>query len=82
MRITGQEVASLFSREPDVRLLPEQLGDHLVGPLTGNALLAFARLNPGSGLWKLYNDLASTYRADAPELVSVDRKQIAVSQAY
>ncbi|QEH79268.1 hypothetical protein EIK56_14380 [Sphingomonas sp. C8-2] len=44
--------------------------------------MAFARLNPGGGLWKLYNDLDATYRRADPEVVDVTDAKVNVVQAY
>lgn len=83
-QITGAEGPPMPGEKPNIVVLSdEQLGEHLVGPLTGNALLAFARLNPGDGLWKLYNRLEASYvREAAPELVNVRYPEALVTQAY
>lgn len=69
-------------RGPAKPLLDEQVGQYQVGPLNANALLAFARLDPGEGLWKLNNDLASTYVVNGPEIVGVEYPKVLVTQAY
>lgn len=81
-QITGQESIGPFGSIQSAPLKPEQFGDHLVGPLTGNALLAFARLNPGGGLWNLYNNLEQTYQRSDPEVVNVAYPEVNVIQAY
>jgi hypothetical protein len=83
-QITGAEGPPMPGEKPNIIVLTdEQLGDHLVGTLTGNALLPFARLNPGDGLWNLYNRLeASFVRGAAPELVNVRYPEALVTQAY
>jgi len=82
VQITGQESVGPFSSPPTGPLKPEQFNEHLVGPLTGNALLAFARLNSGGGLWNLYNNLEATYQRIDPEVVDIDDLQVNVVQAY
>lgn len=82
VQITGQESIGPFPSPPSAPLKSEQFGEHLVGPLTGNALLAFARLNPGDGLWKTYNRLEATYTSNAPQLTNVDYPNVNVIQAY
>ncbi len=83
-QVTGAEGPPMPGEKPNIIVLTdEQLGDHLVGTLTGNALLAFARLNPGDGLWNLYNQLAASYVREAgPELVNVRYPEVLVTQAY
>ncbi len=70
------------SKGPAPQLRDDMLGERFVGPLTGNALLAFARINPGNGLWNLYNNLGATYAADGPEVFGVSYPQVLVKQAY
>lgn len=83
VRITGtEEVPGTGSRVPPKPLGDEQLGQYQVGPLNANALLAFARLNPGEGLWKINNDLASTYVVKGPEVIGVEYPKVLVNQAY
>jgi hypothetical protein len=83
-QVTGAEGPPLPGQKPNIIVLTdEQLGDHLVGTLTGNALLSFARLNPGDGLWNLYNRLEASYVSEAaPELVNVRYPEALVTQAY
>ncbi|WP_374469654.1 hypothetical protein [Phenylobacterium sp.] len=81
MFVTGDELPG-DKKDPPKPLSDDQIGEYQVGPLNGNALLAFARLNPGEGLWRLNNDLASTYVVDGPEVVGVDYPKVLVSQAY
>lgn len=81
-RLTGDEVPGSGSRTPPAPLTDAQIGDYLVGPLNGNALLAFARLNPGNGLWNLTNNLASTYDVTGPQIVGVSYPRVLVNQAY
>lgn len=81
-RLVGDEVPGTRAKTPPAPLTDEQIGDYLVGPLNGNALLAFARLNPGNGLWNLTNNLSATYAIDGPQLVGVDYPRVLVSQAY
>lgn len=63
---------------------PEMLGQHQMGPLTGNALLNFARLNPGNGIWNLYNNISATSfsRSGDPEVVDIRYPEVQVTQAY
>jgi len=82
VRLTGDEVPGSGSRLPPAPLADDQFGDYLVGPLSGNALLAFARLNPGDGLWNLNNNLATTYVANGPQVVGVQYPKILVEQAF
>jgi hypothetical protein len=60
------------------------LGQHQVGPLAGNALLNFARLNPGHGIWNLYNQISVTSfaRSGDPEVVDVRYPEVQIIQAY
>jgi len=44
----------------------------MMEPLTGNALLGYARLNVPDGLWRLYNEPWSRTRFHEPALVEVD----------
>jgi len=62
----------------------EMIGQHQVGPLTGNALLNFARLNPGHGIWNLYNktSLTSFARSGDPEVADVRYPEVQIIQAY
>jgi len=62
----------------------EKMGEHQVGPLTGNALLSFARLNPGRGIWNLYNktSAASFAQSGDPEVVDVRYPEVQITQAY
>ncbi|MEW5809724.1 MAG: hypothetical protein AB1925_09735 [Actinomycetota bacterium] len=55
---------------------------NLIGmePLTGNALLAYARLNVPDGLWKLYNHPWGVEHHNEPNLTAVG-DDISVSQA-
>ncbi len=82
VRIAGDEVPGSRANPRPKPLTDDQLGEYLVGPLTGNALLAFARLNPGEGLWNLNNNLASTYVAKGPQIVGVDYPNVLVRQAF
>lgn len=52
----------------------------LMAPLTGNALIAYARLNVPDGLWKLYNEPWSPSHFTEPALSEV-ADDIEVSQA-
>jgi hypothetical protein len=55
--------------------------NRLVDPLTGNSLLALARLDVPDGLWGLYHlPIESRYR-DGPAIVDVDRG-IEITRAY
>ncbi len=62
----------------------EKMGQHQVGPLTGNALLGFARLNPGQGIWNLYNKVTPTSFSQSgnPEVVDVVYPTVQITQAY
>jgi hypothetical protein len=62
----------------------DKLGQHQVGPLTGNALLGFARLNPGQGIWNLYNKTTATSFAHSsdPEVADVRYPEVQIIQAY
>jgi hypothetical protein len=82
MQITGTESVGPRPKPPTEPLREDQMGDHFVGPLMGNGLMAFARLNPGRGLWNMYNNLGATYRHGDPELVRVSYPQVIVTQAY
>lgn len=79
---TGSEVPGSRYNPTPKSLTDDQLGDYLVGPLTGNALLAFARLNSGDGLWNLNNNLAATYVVNGPQVVGVNYPQVLVKQAF
>jgi hypothetical protein len=64
--------------------LPDRLlGEHHVGPLT-NAMLTFARLDPGEGIWNLYNKISVTSFAHSgdPEVVGVRYPEVLITQAY
>ena len=63
-------------------LRDDQLDERQVGPFTGNAGMALAILNPGNGLWSVYNNLAATYVAESPQLVGVSYPQVIVNQAF
>jgi hypothetical protein len=52
----------------------------LVEPLTGNALLAYARLNVPDGMWKLYNEPWGSAHFAEPSLTSVS-SNVEVSEA-
>lgn len=52
----------------------------VVEPITGNALLAYARLNVPDGLWALYNEPWDASHHTEPSLVEVSG-DVAVSQA-
>lgn len=82
VRLVGDEIPGSRSNPTPKPLSDDQIGDYLVGPLTGNALLAFARLNPGQGLWKMNNDLSATFVADGPQVTGVDYPKLLVRQAY
>ena len=60
------------------------MGQHQLVPLTGNAVLNFARLNPGRGIWSLYNKTTATSFAHSgdPELVDVRYPEVQIIQAY
>ena len=67
------------------KLVPTNLlGQHQVGPLAGNALLNFARLNPGHGIWNLYSKISLTSFAHSgdPEVVDVRYPEVQITQAY
>ncbi|MEA2625893.1 MAG: hypothetical protein QOD06_1938 [Candidatus Binatota bacterium] len=53
----------------------------LVEPLTGNALLGYARLNVPDGLWRLYNEPWDRSHFTEPALAAVAR-DIDVSEAF
>lgn len=53
----------------------------LMDPLTGNSLLAFARLNVPDGLWGLYHVPENPRARTAPALVDVDR-DVEVTRAF
>ncbi len=77
--VVGEE----FSHPPQP--VPYSLvGQHQLGPLTGNVLLNFARLNPGNGIWNLYNkiSISSFAHSGDPELVDVRYPEVQVTQAY
>lgn len=77
--VVGEEFAG-----PPTPVPTEKLGQHQVGPLTGNALLGFARLNPGRGIWNLYNKTTPTSFAHSsdPEVVGVRYPEVQITQAY
>ncbi len=69
---------------------PDYRSDHLrdsqgfirnVNPLTGNALIGFARLNPPDGLWELYNHPWEEQHFAAPFISDVEYLEASVSQA-
>ena len=78
------DVVSQEFRDPPTPVPVELLGQHEVSPLTGNSLLSFARLNPGHGIWNLYNkDSAVSYPPSGdPELVDVRYPEVQITQAY
>jgi hypothetical protein len=62
---------------------PDENGDaEGVDILTANALLPMALINPGNGLWRLYNELPAASTNDAPFLAAVDHERFGVSQAW
>lgn len=70
-------------QKSDPKLLKDsQYGDYQLGPLTANALLPFARLNPGGSLWTITNNLSSKYSVNDPEIVNVDYPKVLVKRAY
>lgn len=77
--VVGEEFAG-----PPKPVPTEKLGEHQVGPLTGNALLGFARLNPGQGIWNLYNKTTPTSFAHSgdPEVVDVRYPEVQITQAF
>lgn len=81
-RLVGDEIPGSRAKAPPAPLADSQIGDYLVGALSSNALLAFARLNPGSGLWNLNNNLSSSYVVNGPQVVGVEYPKILVNQAY
>ena len=55
--------------------------EHRVGRLTGNALLAMARLNDGDGFWKLYNEPWDEEFFAQPYITGVQYPDVLVEQA-
>ena len=55
--------------------------EHRVGRLTGNALLAIARLNDGDGFWKLYNEPWDEEFFAQPYITAVQYPDVVVEQA-
>ena len=55
--------------------------EHRVGRLTGNALLAMARLNDGDGFWKLYNEPWDEEFFAQPYITAVQYPDVLVEQA-
>jgi hypothetical protein len=55
--------------------------EHRVGRLTGNALLAMARLNDGDGFWKLYNEPWDEEFFAQPYITAVQYPDVVVEQA-
>ena len=79
MNPTWRDGGLYYPRNDDER---DQEGNRTrVEPLTGNALLAYARLNVPDGLWKLYNQPWSRSHFTEPALTAVSA-DISVSQAH
>ena len=80
--ITG-DLDSVFANSDQPALPPNRYGDHEVGTLEG-VMLLFARLNPGQGIWRLYNEItpANFARSGEPEAIKVRLPETTISQAY
>lgn len=52
-----------------------------VGPVTGNVLVGFARINPADGLWHIYNRPFDTSHFSDPHITDVDYLEANVTQA-
>ena len=61
----------------------EKYGQHEMTVLIGNVMLPLARLNPGYGLWRLYDrDSAQNWlTGDTPEVVNVKYPEVLISHA-
>ena len=61
----------------------EKYGQHEMTVLIGNVMLPLARLNPGYGLWRLYDkDSAQDWlTGDTPEVVNVKYPEVLISHA-
>ena len=54
---------------------------HNVGPVTGNVLVGYARINPKDGLWEIYNRPWEKSHFAAPFISDVDYLEASVTQA-
>ena len=54
---------------------------HNVGPVTGNVLVGFARINPKDGLWRLYNHPWDESHFAEPYITDVEYLEASVTQA-
>ena len=54
---------------------------HNVGPVTGNVLVGFARINPKDGLWEIYNRPWEKSHFAEPFISDVDYLQASVTRA-
>ncbi len=52
-----------------------------VGPVTGNVLIGFARLNPADGLWQIYNQPYDAQHFADPYITDVEFLEANVNQA-
>jgi len=52
-----------------------------VGPVTGNVLVGFARINPKDGLWEIYNRPWEKTHFEEPYITDVDYLEANVTQA-
>lgn len=52
-----------------------------VGPVTGNVLIGFSRINPADGLWHIYNRPFESSHFASPHITDVDYLEASVTQA-
>ena len=52
-----------------------------VGPVTGNVLIGFARINPADGLWQIYNKPFDKSHFADPHITDVEYLEASVTQA-
>ena len=52
-----------------------------VGPVTGNVLIGFARINPADGLWQIYNRPFDKSHFADPHITDVEYLEASVTQA-
>ncbi len=60
----------------------EQNNTTFVPRVAGNALFAYARLNPGDGMWKLYNEPWGEEHYSSPYISGVQYPEVQVTQAW
>ena len=52
-----------------------------VGPVTGNVLIGFARINPPDGLWQIYNKPFDNEHFNDPHITDIEYLEASVTQA-